>query len=76
MGLKERGLWTPLQAREVGILTVFGRTSVGLANLALSTALFFVSLLDPSRLFTITFRNRRFSWSSDDALLAHSSREQ
>lgn len=68
--LVERGLGAPLQACEIGVFAVLSGASVGLVSLALSTAFFLVSLLDPLGLLTIAFRDGRFSWSSDDALLS------
>jgi hypothetical protein len=59
-----------LKTYEIGVFTVLGGQSVGLSGFALSTPFFFFSLFPLQCLLSIAFSERRFSWSSDDALLS------
>lgn len=68
-GLVKRSLGAPVEAGKIGIFSVLDGSSVGLLGFALRAPLFLLTLLHLAGFFAVAFRERRFSWSSDDVLL-------
>lgn len=63
-------LRSPSDANEIGIASVSERGTVNFFRLALNATGLLLTLLHFLSLLAITFRQRRFSWSSDGCLLA------
>lgn len=62
-------LWAPVQPGKVRIFAVRALGFVAFSSFTLKAALFLLALFHLPRFFTISFCERCFAWSCDDALL-------
>lgn len=65
----KRRLGTPVQTGKVRVFTVLVRESIDLSSFALKATFFLLALFHLARFLAISFCERCFAWSCDDALL-------